>query len=212
MPAYHLLIFDLDGTICDPITGIRGSINYALETLGHAPVSEDVVARFIGPPLNVAFETILPSATSLLIDELIALYRERYEDADYRQCTLYPGVEEALRFLDSCRVPMGLCTAKRSDLARRVLEHLNLADLFQFVDGGAIRQTKTDQLRRLCGEGRVPACSIMIGDRNVDLVAGRTCGLSVGGVLWGYGSLSELERESPEYLFSHPSAWKELAD
>jgi phosphoglycolate phosphatase len=63
MPAYDLLIFDLDGTICDPLDGIHRSINYE-----HPPVSENVVAQFIGPPLYVAFKTILPTATSALVD------------------------------------------------------------------------------------------------------------------------------------------------
>jgi phosphoglycolate phosphatase len=68
MPAYDLLIFDLDGTICDPLDGIHRSINYALEAIEHPPVPENVVAQFIGPPLYVAFKTILPTATSALVD------------------------------------------------------------------------------------------------------------------------------------------------
>jgi phosphoglycolate phosphatase-like HAD superfamily hydrolase len=91
-------------------------------------------------------------------------------------------------------------------------QHLNLGGLFRFVDGGVIRQTKVAQLRRMCESGWIPARALMIGDRNVDLVAGRTCGLAVGGVLWGYGSLAELEREAPEHLFTHPSDWQELVD
>jgi phosphoglycolate phosphatase len=42
----------------------------------------------------------------------------------------------------------------------------------------------------------------MIGDRTVDMQAAHINGLNACGVLWGYGSLSELEAESPSYILT----------
>ena len=212
MQRSDLLIFDLDGTICDPIEGIRGCINHALEAVGHPPVSSEVVAGFIGPPLNVAFESILQTTSKGLIDDLVRRYRERYAAAGFAECTVYPEVEEVLLYLASIGVPMAVCTSKRADLARGVLEHLGLARLFRFVEGGEIRQSKSEQLRRLHLAGKVPPTSIMIGDRRDDVEAGHACGISAGSVLWGYGTLPELEAAGPEYLFRRPSEWLALVD
>ena len=33
---YDLILFDLDGTLSDPLVGIGRSINYALASFGHA--------------------------------------------------------------------------------------------------------------------------------------------------------------------------------
>lgn len=51
MNSMAYLLFDLDGTLSDPLEGIANSINYALETFGYEPRSFDDLARFIGPPL-----------------------------------------------------------------------------------------------------------------------------------------------------------------
>ena len=83
---------------------------------------------------------------------------------------------------------------------------LELDDLFRFIDGGAVRVSKRQQMQRLRGEGRVSDRSIMIGDRAVDLVAAHSNGLSSAGVLWGYGSVEELSGENPRYLIETPRA------
>jgi phosphoglycolate phosphatase len=43
--------------------------------------------------------------------------------------------------------------------------------------------------------------TLMVGDRAVDLIAAHKNGLKAAGVLWGYGSLTELEEELPLCLF-----------
>ncbi|AMC34292.1 HAD family hydrolase [Janthinobacterium sp. B9-8] len=42
----------------------------------------------------------------------------------------------------------------------------------------------------------------MIGDRAVDLQAAHINGLNACGLLWGYGTLSELEAESPSCILT----------
>jgi len=53
-----LVLFDLDGTISDPLVGIGRSINHALSHFGHAPLELSQLAVHIGPPLDEAFKTI----------------------------------------------------------------------------------------------------------------------------------------------------------
>jgi phosphoglycolate phosphatase-like HAD superfamily hydrolase len=43
---YDLLLFDLDGTLTDPLAGISRSINYALEHFGYAPKETSELAVF----------------------------------------------------------------------------------------------------------------------------------------------------------------------
>ena len=42
----------------------------------------------------------------------------------------------------------------------------------------------------------------MVGDRDVDMIAAHRNGLKAAGVLWGYGSRTELEQEQPHYLLA----------
>ena len=47
------LLFDLDGTLTDPMVGITSSVQYALEKFGiHVKYLKDLIP-FIGPPLDM---------------------------------------------------------------------------------------------------------------------------------------------------------------
>ena len=73
-PPYDLVLFDLDGTLSDPIQGIGKSINYALASFGYVEVSLSQVASYVGPPLDEAFAAVIGSSEVRLIDALVAKY------------------------------------------------------------------------------------------------------------------------------------------
>lgn len=205
-------IFDLDGTISDPLVGISRSFNYALTHFGHAPVAEAALLPHIGPPLDDAFRALTGISSSPDTAAYVAKYRERYSDIGYSENVLYPGIAEALHLLDAAGVPLGICTSKRRDFAERILDLFHLRSVFRFVDGGDVGIPKWQQIEVLVTSGQVGNASVMVGDRGVDLDAAHRNGLSSGGVLWGYGSRQELEKEHPRFLFSAPSELRILAE
>jgi phosphoglycolate phosphatase len=200
-----LVLFDLDGTISDPIVGIERSMNYSLSHFGHPPLKPAEVAVHIGPPLDEAFKSVTGITAALQIDAFVEKYRERYAEIGYSESVPYPGVSRALATLYEAGIPLGICTSKRTDFAERILEMFGLRSYFQFVNGGEIRVQKWQQIRALHSLGLVTQSSLMIGDRAVDLEAAHRNGLSAGGVLWGYGTEAELAAENPEYMFSSPN-------
>lgn len=50
----------------------------------------------------------------------------------------------------------------------------------------------------------------MVGDRYIDMSAARRNGLRAAGVLWGFGSRAELDKEAPHYLFDSPAELLQL--
>ena len=46
-------VFDLDGTLSDPLEGMLASINHALESINYQPVSAAQMRLHIGPPLEL---------------------------------------------------------------------------------------------------------------------------------------------------------------
>ncbi len=67
------------------------------------------------------------------------------------------------------------------------------------------------QLERL-GRNGVDLCSsVMIGDRDSDISAGKEHNLATVGVLWGFGSRVELEEARPTHLAENPAALIELS-
>jgi phosphoglycolate phosphatase len=199
-----LLLFDLDGTLSDPVVGIGRSINHALSHFGHPPLEMSEVPAYVGPPLDETFQTITGVKSSGHISALVSKFRERYSDVGYSENVLYPGIGDALAKLRATGVPLGVCTSKRKDFAERILEMFDIRSDFRFVDGGEIGVRKWQQIERLLSEGVIPRSGIMVGDRGVDLVAGHKNGLRAAGVLWGYGSRQELEHERPLCLLGSP--------
>jgi len=198
------LIFDLDGTLSDPVVGIGRSLNYALEAFGCRGLTAGEVSRYVGPPLDWAFRQLVPDASHDTVLALVAKYRERYSDVGYAENTLYPGIADALATLSSAGVQMGVCTSKRREFAERILELFSLRQHFVFVNGGDVGVGKGDQLRALLDQGTVGPASTMIGDRAVDIEAARTNRLGAVGVLWGHGTRAELLRAVPDRLLESP--------
>jgi phosphoglycolate phosphatase len=197
------LVFDLDGTISDPAPGIARCVNYALRACGFAEVSEADIARFIGPPLDQAFEILVPNPNASALKLLVEKYRERYIEIGYAENALYDGMPEALQRLSGAGVALGVCTAKRADVAEKILEMFGIAGYFSFVDGGDVGVPKARQLARLLGAGCLASAAQMIGDRAVDIEAARANGLGSVGVLWGHGTGDELADAGADILLRH---------
>ena len=198
----HSLIFDLDGTLSDPLEGIGRSINYALTHFGYEPQEISEIGKYIGPPIDETFRAI--TGNSSKINELVTKYRERYADVGYSENVLYPGIAEALLSLSDTNVSMGICTSKRKDFAEKILTMHGIAHHFCFISGGNTGIQKWQQIEWLLEKDTVRDSSIMVGDRAVDIIAAHKNGLQAAGTLWGYGSYKELSNEDPKYIFSSP--------
>ena len=209
--AYDYLVFDLDGTISDPKEGIVRSTNYALAEYGYEPIDAAGVGIYIGPPLDFAFRQITGSDNDAHIQVLIARYREQYARAGYSENTLYPDMLPLFEALSKRDVKLAVCTSKRVDFAESILSMFGIRRYFEFVDGGDVGIAKWQQLQALLENHILPEKSVMIGDRNIDLIAARQNGLASAGVLWGYGSEHELVKENPTHLFQEPGQLIELA-
>ena len=205
-------IFDLDGTISNPAVGIGRSLNYALQHYGYPPIQESEVPKFIGPPLDETFESIARSSSSEHIAALVSKYRERYADIGYSENVIYPGIREALGTLDAAGIPLGVCTSKRADFADSILRLFGIRHHFQFLSGGDIGIRKTSQLASLLSDGVIATSSTMIGDRATDIIAAKANELNSVGVLWGHGSLAELQGASADALFEFPHELSRLTN
>lgn len=211
MSAHDLVLFDLDGTLSDPLVGIGRSINYALEHFGFAPLDLVRLAQYVGPPIDETFVELTGVSSDADVRALVAKFRERYSDVGYSENVLYPDVADAIEHLADAGVALGVCTSKRKDFADRILQMFGLRAHFRFVSGGDIGIAKWKQMQALLAAGQVGPATVMVGDRASDLIAAHRNGLKSAGVLWGYGSEAELAQERPHYVFRSAAELKQLA-
>ena len=201
---FKTIIFDLDGTISDPLVGIYSSINFALEAYSYDAVDVEEVRPMIGPPLTQIFEHLLGDVSQSRMLELVEKYRERYAAVGYKENVLYEQIPKTIAALSAHGYELGVCTSKRADYATKIVEMFQLLEHFSFVDGGDVGVHKVDQLSRLVANGLQPDSAIMIGDREVDISAAKSNGIASVGVMWGFGSLMELQQAQPDHLLETP--------
>ena len=206
------LLFDLDGTLTDPFTGITKCIQYALVSLGRPEPSAESLRWCIGPSLKLSFATLLGPQEEHLADVALAKYRERFGSVGLFENEVYPGIEHALDELTKAGHSLGVATSKPRVYAERIVEHFGLTKYFRSVDGSELdgtRSGKTDLIAYILGrDGFAQDNVAMIGDRQHDIIGARQNGVAGVGVLWGYGSPEELKAAGARACVAAP---RELA-
>ncbi|MBV9549023.1 MAG: HAD family hydrolase [Alphaproteobacteria bacterium] len=197
------VFFDLDGTLTDPKPGITRSIRHALERLGRTAPSEDELTWCIGPPLRSSLTTLVGEADA---DRALAFYRERFADIGLYENSLYPGIVPLLAGLRSRR--LFVATSKPTIYAERILAHLGLNGYFEGVFGAELDGARAEKSQLLAyalrETGANPSRTVMVGDREHDMIGAVSNGMTGCGVLYGYGSAEELRAAGAHYLFVTP--------
>ena len=208
------VLFDLDGTLTDPGLGIINCFRYALGRLGHPCPPPEELTRYIGPPIRPAFGEILQSEDARLIEEAVAVYRERFATVGLYENRVYEGVPEMLAGLRSAGFRLFVATSKPQPYAEEVLRHFSLDSYFEDVQGnelGGRLDDKAELVRELRARGGLRAdLSVMVGDRRHDVRAARENGLRSVGVTYGYGAVAELSDAGADHVVGSPGEVEEL--
>ena len=120
------LVFDLDGTLSDPVDGFVRSLNYALAEHGLPKCNEEELKKFIGPPLDQTFRAVLGLDDAADVGSLVLAYRERYSTIGYSENEIYAVIPEALISLKTFGMTLGVCTSKPTDFAERIISMFNI--------------------------------------------------------------------------------------
>ncbi|MGC5165771.1 HAD hydrolase-like protein [Luteimicrobium sp. DT211] len=214
-PAVVLL--DLDGTLTDSAPGITASLRAALTEAGF-PVPDDAgLRRFVGPPLPLMLRQSGVPADR--VDELVATYRRHFTAGGMFDNAVFPGIPEAMDALAAAGATLAVATSKPEVYARQIAEHFGLdAHLTHGVDGvfGAdadqgARSGKAEvvahALATLASRGVAtgPATTVMVGDREHDVLGAGRHGIATVGVAWGYAEPGELEAAGAVAVVATPA-------
>lgn len=209
---YDTILFDLDGTLTDSGLGITNAARYALREMG-CPVPEDSVLRkFIGPPLYDSFQRFCAMDEETAM-EAVRLFRVYYNDKGILENRVYDGVKRMLERLSHGGKRLVLATSKPETAAVRVMEYFGLNKFVPEIAGATpdpSRSTKGQVIAYCLKQfGIDPASTVMVGDREHDVLGARENGLPCIGITYGYGERVELETAGAAQVFDTPA---ELAD
>lgn len=202
------VIFDLDGTLTDPKPGITRCIQYAVSELGGIAPNADELHWCIGPPLRGAFAKLLATSDDALLDRALALYRERFSSTGLYENALYPTIPSALVELRGAGYRTFVATSKPQVFATRIIEHFSLTDMFEKLYGSELDGKRADKgeliAHLLTSEKLEPSATVMVGDREHDVLGAMKCGVQCIGVTYGYGTEAELKSSGAIRLVASP--------
>lgn len=198
---YDVILFDLDGTLTDPKLGILNSIQYSLNYFGIQEKDTESLIKFIGPPLKESFMEYYHFDEDLA-ERAIKKYREYFSTQGIFENFVYPAIPELLEELIDQGKKLILATSKPTDFAQQILDHFNLDQYFFFIGGSNLdgsRTRKGEVIAYALNECnfKTNLKSVMIGDRKHDILGAKEVGIDSLGVLYGYGTRTELEKENP---------------
>lgn len=198
------LLFDLDGTVTDSMTGIINSVVYALKHMGIEEIDRSKLVKFVGPPLRDSFMGYYGFSENQA-EEGVRWYREYYSVKGIFENKVYDGMEHLLASCKKAGKQIILATAKPQNYAEQILDYFGLRQYFTDVQGTSMdksKVTKADVIRCVLAENHItdPDEAVMIGDRKHDVQGAAECGLKCVGVLFGYGGREELEKCGAQWI------------
>ncbi|WP_346925546.1 HAD hydrolase-like protein [uncultured Arthrobacter sp.] len=200
------VIFDLDGTLVDPAGGIADGIAAALTELGLGVPGKARMDAMIGPKLSHSL-TDIAGVPADQLGHAIRIYRAHYLATGIAQSRLYPGIRALLESFVRAGRPIAVATQKPEGIARTVLEHHGIADLFHTIRGSAADEAagaagapagKADIVAAALADlatqhGLDTQHAVMVGDRAQDVAGAAANGLDCIGVGWGFAPDGELD-------------------
>lgn len=203
-----LAIFDLDGTLLNTIADLGTSCNYALQQMGYAPHPLSQYPFMVGNGVRRLMQRAQPDLDDEQIDELLAVFKEHYNEHCTDLTEPYPGIADLLRELTEAGVAIAVATNKYQFAAEKIIKHY-FADI-PFVaimgqeEGRPIKPDPSVVFAILLDHPTPKQEVIYVGDSAVDIeTARRACVESVG-VTWGFRPVSELRQAYADHVVSRP--------
>jgi HAD superfamily hydrolase (TIGR01549 family) len=198
------ICFDLDGTLVDSKKTILESTKAALDKLNISyNIPECVFTNMIGKHFVDIFDELKIDVQNF--EQFISVYKALYFDF-IDSSVLYQNVSETLTFLNKKKIKISLLTTKVQDQAEKIIQHFNLGSSFDYLMGrrnGLGHKPSPEPLLVICKALQVePAETLIVGDTELDIQCGKNAGSRTCGVLFGYRTKEQLEKEKPDFLIS----------
>ena len=200
----RLIVFDFDGVIADSGADIAAGIRATQRHFGQKMWSRKEIISHVGHGSKRLVEDIFIYLDKEKLPEALSWYNNYYREHTTVYTKLYPGVREFLEMLRDYNIAACVVTNKPEFLADKILRELGIRELFTLVIGPeSLKNMKPDP------EG-IEYCmkytkakadeTVMVGDSDSDIQAGKNAGVHTCGVLYGIGNKERLLAEAPEHL------------
>ena len=157
----------------NPVELVRNMLHTAMEKGNDVKEEiQNILALTLARAAAIVYGQVLSNEESW---KAVEYYREYYQDTGIFECSVYPGFEKSLKALKAAGKRLFVATSKPEVYARRIIEHFDLDQYFEYVagmelDGG--RGSKAEVIGYLIDTCRMQDKKriLMIGDREHDVL------------------------------------------
>lgn len=182
-----MILFDFDGTLVNSMELCVRELEETFKAMGLPVPPQAMLEKCNGPTHEEAAELLgLPKA----LQGEYARIRNGFQMALMDACQkIYPGVRDMLKALSACAC-LFIASNGRQEYIDKSLENWGIGQYFTKALGGRPGCTKGQLIAELLREYR-PVRAVMVGDRLIDIAAGRENGLYTVAAAYGFGSPEE---------------------
>jgi pyrophosphatase PpaX len=194
------VIFDLDGTLANTLPVCIIGFQRALHAYtGRTFTDAEIIAMF-GPSEEGVFLRLTPEHA----EEASRLYWEEYERAHETVRAPFPGIPEALEFLQEHGIPTAVVTGKGAHSAAISLRLLGLDTRFDIVEAGSPHGViKPKAIGEVVTRWQAPPDQVAyVGDATADVTSARQAGVIPLAAAWAETADADaLRAMNPEETF-----------
>ena len=200
------LFFDFDGTLGDTRQGICSAWKRTIAEANVECPDFDRIFR-IGPPADLMAKQLFPHFSETEQAEMAARYKANYDGSDMADEGPFPWSSRILDHFYAADKKIYVVTYKRMVSTLRLIKYYGFEKYFSGVWGcDAIpgQNMHKGELLKLAVRisGVAPERCMMIGDTELDILAGHEAGVHTCAVTWGYGDAEKLTASKPELCIS----------
>lgn len=188
LKKYETIIFDLDGTLLDTSYGIFNSVRFAERELNLAPVSDEVLNSFVGPPPKEMYRKVY-GLSDELADKAAKKHREYGKTKAIYEAEEYCNMSSTLKILKDNGYKLAVATLKSQLIAETVLNIYKLFEYFDAVVGMDANEslTKCDIIKLAITQTDTKGDVLMVGDSEYDAIGAQQAGVDFIGAAYGFG-------------------------
>lgn len=159
-------------------------------------------SSYVGVPLERLLGEIFGKENE---EQAINIFRNKYQEVCFKKTSLIKGAKELLLCLKEEKKTLSVATNKTGSISRKLLEHLEIKGLFDYVYGvydGLEGKPSPEMIYKIVEKTGIPKIStILIGDSPIDIMTAKNAGIRICSVASGNHSYEELKTNDPDYLY-----------
>lgn len=199
MKEIEATLFDVDGTLLDTREFVYQAYEYTFRLHGISPISKEEIDEMMGKPLEVCYKHFAPSYD---VGTLCETHRT-FQTGNLHLSVPFPNTQDTLTKIKEAGIKTAAITTRSQRTSIRTLELAGIKDKIDVVisgEDGTKHKPHPEPLLRALEQLKIePGRAVMVGDTDVDVLAGKNAKTKTIGVTYGFHG-KRIKESNPDYV------------